>query len=367
MKSKLKKLIAFLQSFRVKKITVACILVALMFLSVWLVNVLFNREIWKGVIWSVQNLLPVDFDSVAATLGTEYAKLLFLSISYLASVYGFYKTPLINSLSHHFLSNFDSTTFNRLQKFTGILRWAGPQGEQKEAWDKLKNWLVGGAQGSWRSITPEVAKPFSWIVLCGPNGLGKTQLALELGKSISEGRQKPEVPLGEEPTYWQNLKHRTHCWWRRGFDQPWDVGTLMGDSDKEWGLLEKWQPRRPTLIILNDPPPAFVINYVQNLIRFRTTFRYPVRLLVIDQFEPLISEEKGIKETKAPSISMRTVEFSSEACGTSLKVQRLSEEEGFSGSGDKDIGIKALWDVKDRDVFHAQTNGWPLIVALAGC
>jgi hypothetical protein len=87
------------------------------------------------------------------------------------------------------------------------------------------------------------------------------------------------------------------CWWRhvapwrnRAESDPWDVGLIgkYGERDdlERIASLKTWQPRRPTLLILDDPPMGTSKEAIQALKDHQSQFWYPVRLLIVDQFVP---------------------------------------------------------------------------------
>jgi len=92
--------------------------------------------------------------------------------------------------------------------------------------------------------------PFAWWILEGPGGMGKSRTALELCRRCSETQ---------------------------------DAGFLT-DLNRDWSMLE-WRPSAPTLIVVDDLA-AFIEEaggLLRRLVRLRSGFRHPVRLLLLDR------------------------------------------------------------------------------------
>lgn len=205
----------------------------------------------KGLVvqW-VENATPFRLDALNSF--TVHSIQIILAIAYLLLIVTFYKFSLARWLEFHLLSPMDSSVLTPPPQYTGILKWAGPQQQQQqqEAWDQIHKWLNTGAQGSWLGFKPDLETPFSWMVLAGPNGLGKTQMALEIGISISTGRKSALLSAGGNSSRWQVLGRELTAWLKRDAHQPWDVGTIDGQTAETAKRLEQWAPRRPTFIIL---------------------------------------------------------------------------------------------------------------------
>ena len=208
-------------------------------------------------------------------------------------------------------SAFDSQTFLPIPRRTGLLAWNLYQSKasgdtpllftqtreretaQKRVWDELDAWLhegLGERHWGWFWRKPTLPLPFSFALLLGPNGMGKTQLACELGRSLAQ----TERLAGLSSTDWQErlqawrvvlsaCLRRLHL--HRQLDEPWDAALWPKDSAIALKRLENWQPRRPTLIIVDEPIDKDwgLIDLLQ---AHSPQFSHPVRLLFIDQCQP---------------------------------------------------------------------------------
>ena len=306
--------------------------------------------------WFVQNVTPLDLEALRNSGYADIADIIFWTIFVSVIVWANSRSNWMNSLDLHLISPFDSAKFIALPSHTGILKWSGPQENQHQVWDRLQGWLDKGSDYQWRKFKPTVENPFTWASLSGPNGLGKTQISLEFGKSISTARQ-PQLGVNGCDSRWKLVKARLANWWKRSPRQPWDVGCLSGGGDRLLETLESWLPRRPTLLILDDPLPTKTKKLITTLVARQEKFHYPVRLLLVDQFVPLF-EEDVLNRSLTESINLPTVEFTREVCGTALRINTLS------GKAESDESVRELWASDNRDRFHRETHGWPLIVAL---
>jgi hypothetical protein len=180
------------------------------------------------------------------------------------------------------------------------LPWTmGGLGARRAAWDELRAWVTEGVSRN---------EAFGWRVLLGRPGAGKTRMVHELSRVLARRDvlgTHPPPPAGEG---WRARAHRragrlAAAWslsgraYLRGLrgrpepTDPWDVGDLQehvlrAASD----LLREWRPRRPTLLLLDDPDPGMaksVLKILLNQSHSETNpFRHPVRLLVVNQALP---------------------------------------------------------------------------------
>ncbi|MEQ1546521.1 hypothetical protein [Methyloglobulus sp.] len=202
-------------------------------------------------------------------------------------------------------SAFDGSVLNPIPRYTGILQWHLPaRGEVKNAWDALHHWIkrdVGTGRWSlnWLFDEPKFEDdqtiPFAWTLLTGPNGVGKSQLAMELARTLA---QREFLGDSQDEITWldtiRNNFYLCRCcfnrvaWWRKTPDPPWDAGLLKKEflNQIENNPLTSWRPRMPTLLLLDDPGISGTKNAVQILQSQQNHYWWPVRLLVIDQFIP---------------------------------------------------------------------------------
>ncbi|PIE00802.1 MAG: hypothetical protein CSA79_02155 [Thiothrix nivea] len=98
----------------------------------------------------------------------------------------------------------------------------------------------------------EQEEPFSWWVISGSGGVGKSRLALD----AIERRQ--------------NL---------------WDVGFLPHAKLKKADALNAWQPRSPTIVVIDYAAeyPEAISEWIDHFIQHRSHFDFPLRLLILER------------------------------------------------------------------------------------
>lgn len=163
----------------------------------------------------------------------------------------------------------------------------------------------GGPRGDlWRRLhgLAEIAddgassQAFGWTVIMGRSGSGKSRMAMEFARGFSDlsrGRSKPPTRRQRFATWFRVQVRRRSC----GPCDPWDAGWIhpgegMQDTDLQsaqagWiGGLETWQPRRPTIVLLDDPVIGDARAIVAAFGKQASRYRHPVRLLVVNQSAP---------------------------------------------------------------------------------
>ena len=192
------------------------------------------------------------------------------------------------------------------------LPWIAPSADQGSGarlalWTGLQEWARRGAD-----LATTDSLPFSWALLVGRPGAGKSRTADEFARSL--GRR--EV-LGDQfqSTSTRAARRAARRLWagaalrrarrRPASTDPWDAGrpahrhasqaALLQNAVgyREW--LKTWRPRAPTLIVFEDPraeEAAFLINWLGEKaasIRNDLTenvYEFPVRLLIVNQTIP---------------------------------------------------------------------------------
>lgn len=163
------------------------------------------------------------------------------------------------------------------------LAWLLPgKGARRLAWDQLVNWASSHKTDDAR---------LSMAILVGRTGSGKSRMAYEFARMLA----RRDVLGGETPK--ASLLWRLAAYWRRvapfvgsRADDPWDAGLLRaGDDFQQYCAgLAKWQPRRPTVLILDDPLSGWCDEVWRALVAANAArrFKHPVRLLIVNQTVP---------------------------------------------------------------------------------
>ena len=123
----------------------------------------------------------------------------------------------------------------------------------------------------------------------------------------------------------------------------------------------KWQPRRPTLLLLDDPRPGDAKAVIATLARRAEGFLYPVRLLIVNQ--------------SAPAEILVTRDLSSPWYGEVVQPFRqpiIFSEGGFTardirelrGSGILPVGLYPISTDREVERFLRITKGNPFLVEL---
>jgi hypothetical protein len=223
------------------------------------------------------------------------------------------------SLVDSFLASFNDEVLTRIARDPNAvdkngsprvwLPWVDVEGNdaRRRAWESLDSW-ARSETGTGGSILPGAAKfkRLSVAALVGRAGSGKSRMAGQFARHLARrdklgGDRRVVAPL------WRlGVQLRATVWFlKRRPDDPWDCGVLRHRSpetraDYSKRLLE-WRPRRPTLLILDDPVSGEETKIRDGLARdTKNAFAHPVRLLVVGQ---TISTDSGY--SYSPGNSMR--------------------------------------------------------------
>ncbi|NYT63655.1 hypothetical protein H0A66_15165 [Alcaligenaceae bacterium] len=177
--------------------------------------------------------------------------------------------------------------------------------DQHVATKTLLAWIhQGSGDGRWGWLWPRQPtanntpswQPLKLALLTGANGVGKSSLVAALGDRLATGRSDGWGAMGldhDVKVRLQRLQAAVGAWirnmlpWlRRQTNDPWDVGVLKYGDDLPLAALSTWEPRRPTLFIV-DEPNGRVSQALRILGSRRNAFWHPVRVLMIDQSFPL--------------------------------------------------------------------------------
>jgi hypothetical protein len=150
--------------------------------------------------------------------------------------------------------------------------------EQLGAWQWLEAWCFEGA-GDGRSPPPQ---PWSVAELSGPPGAGRSHLAEAFSRHLDGDLRLQALPGG-----WPRLRLRLAVKLaeslpgrRRQRSDPWDCGYLV-DEPAALQALQRFQPRRATLMVADELPVAALAACIDALAPRQGGFGQPVRLLVI--------------------------------------------------------------------------------------
>ncbi|GAB0115559.1 hypothetical protein AcidC75_30830 [Acidisoma sp. C75] len=172
------------------------------------------------------------------------------------------------------------------------LRWTiPPAGPRHETWQALQAWCEDHAEAVGRRGGSRA--PLSMGVLTGRSGSGKSRMAYELARHLAGWDRTKEVsPLAAGlRSVGVYLRHALPGL-RRRRDDPWGVALLIppaGTTPKHFSkILAGWWPRRPTMLLLDDPLPQRTNALWEALheAHAQRAFRHAVCLLVTNQTVP---------------------------------------------------------------------------------
>lgn len=177
-------------------------------------------------------------------------------------------------------------------------------------WQELIDWVH---QGALPSANGDIARPFSWALMVGRPGSGKSRTADELARHLA--RRDLFGDAANAGVSWKGAwRHRLFALgaaWRRArrkprLGDPWDAGRpahrsqgsgveLLQASQSFERHFESWRPRAPTLILFEDPraeEAAALVNWLarkaapQSAEQPELAYKFAVRLLVVNQSLP---------------------------------------------------------------------------------
>lgn len=237
----------------------------------------------------------------------------------------FHRLDWLSWLQERFLATYNSDVLAEvapakpLDPFWGsgaepALAWVRPSGARLAAWSALGRFAKRGAtdgrmhwhgrpvvDGDYRDFA------FRWTVLVGASGIGKSRMALEFARHLAKSELK-ESSKWRDRGRWlressEEYVRRVWPWATRHPAHPWDAGwirptqsfastsvgseTALNIAGSHLKGLDAWRPRRPTLLLLDDPRPGDAEAVIGALERNHSAFRFPVRLLIVDQALPL--------------------------------------------------------------------------------
>ena len=272
-----------------------------------------------------------------------------------------------------FLETFDDTVLTRVNRVSTVsaeeaqfvqLAWTlGEGGARRAAWDSLDRWA--------RAPLPQGSSKLKMALLVGRSGSGKSRLGHQLARELA----RRDLLGGDTPSasyLWRIAAYLRHVLplIRASLDDPWDAGILVPKKERGEDFVEfcerlaKWKPRRPTILLLDDPLDGECAAAWQALATGSEKLAHPVRLLIINQTVPRdtkfsFSPERklwlfGREEADPPPVMLP-----SDAWFTEQETRRVI----FATPA----ALKAA--PKDADFIrkeaHRLTQGNPLLVSLA--
>lgn len=141
----------------------------------------------------------------------------------------------------------------------------------------------GARRSAWEALVPFATAPdvsaerrFGWAIITGRPGAGKSRLAEEFARRLATPDSEPSriARAGE----W--LRRAIGPLRTRATDR-WHVGRVRGDH-----VGSGWVPTRSTLLLLDDPAPGRAGAVIAALDAGRAGYRFPVRLLIVNQTRP---------------------------------------------------------------------------------
>ena len=223
---------------------------------------------------------------------------------YIGTFSWIYFSNLSKSLDFLFFPYFDTSKFDRIVQHTGLLVWSHKEdSKQMKAWNQLQDWLKADlGDGRWKlswlfsgkvDFQPDDKdsfKQFDFAILLGSNGIGKSQLARELGRHLAQRKRfgSSHKQTSSLAQFQDNFK----CTLRRVYplskvfdEDPWDAAIINLEKGTPENLKD-WRPGKRTLLVLDDPALANAKPYIDVFQNQKVNYFYPVRLIILDQFLP---------------------------------------------------------------------------------
>ena len=263
------------------------------------------------------------------------------------------------------------------------IKWLEPgrPGPRKTAWDALNEFafrLAGDGRTSWWKSSD--IECFQWTVVTGRAGSGKTRMVMEFARQLARRKE-----LGDDSRVPFHSRYRLQlcAWWRRALpplrwrvDDPWDAGWLKPSISRgldEHKLREKfaihtlseWRPRRPTILLLDDPRLGDSERVVDTLLAQHKNYRYAVRLIIANQAIPKELEVR--REDDGTRWLSETNKFSGEIIALT-GAARLDADEIRTMAADLDLhGQHSSWRGDNAQISQLEniTRGNALLVELA--
>lgn len=250
------------------------------------------------------------------------------------------------------------------------LPWLLGTGARATAWRQLLGWLRKDlAKREGVGVFSKPVHPLTIAILTGRAGTGKSRMAYELARAVSGAATENPLSTFARLKEWARIAFTPS---RLGEKTRWDAGLLPPPAlafGRDHGLAE-WRPRRPTLILLDDPGPGQVPQIWSTLQANAPAFRYAVRLLVTNQSVPYDSgfafsdtqpETSGWTFQGSPA-QTPPIALPVEAWFSEGEVRMLAKRADMGGPAAAPQSPAAL--ALHADLFRV-TRGNPLLVQLA--
>lgn len=208
---------------------------------------------------------------------------------------------------------------------------------------------------------------FQWGVFTGPPGFGKSRLVTEMARRFARrdlvrvGRLDRRVRLAAwAREHLPGMRRRADVEGGVWSGDPWDAGRIRLNLVRTGlkGELRSWTPRRPTLLVLDDPVHGVAQAAVSALYEQAHRFRRPVRLLIVAQTIPAdlrLRRERGVWTDRgdAPRHFRGVIRLPPDAVLGEGEVRQLT------------TNVRALYPTAKVRELLALTGGNPLLVELA--
>jgi DNA polymerase III delta prime subunit len=306
-------------------------------------------------------LATLGWPTEEAALSARLARDSMLQTTILAMLFG----PLlwkwaVPAWMFHAGSSRDAAVLQPVPPSTGLLPWVVPQDPRVgETRQELQRWLEAlvRQRAVWHWWCPwsqrELEQAVSVLLLTGPNGVGKTQLALEFARAVDEAGSSG--PGGRRWDAGEWLPGLAALEARTGVDpaapEPPSVVALSA--------LRRWRPRRPTLLVYDEPGVGAAGEVLEELQAQSSNFAYPVALLVVDQVCPaeLAAQRPASREPAVHKLALGSVRF------VAPDIRKIGA--AFQRRQAAALPyLPNLYTDQDLDQFIRCTEGDPLTVAL---
>ncbi|MFJ3367342.1 hypothetical protein [Pseudomonas sp. NPDC086251] len=220
-------------------------------------------------------------------------------------------------------------------------------------------------------------QPLKLALVTGANGIGKSSLGAELGNRLLTDHLTNQKNTGGAGTIHRRQLStavkpclRAVLPWLR-----WDVGVLTSGDLNQLTALRVWEPRRPTLLII-DEPNTKTSEVLKVLAERRHAFWYPVRVLVIDQMFPAALDDylpssanestSAIPLLYSEALRLGEVHFDIRAV-RAMWSALCDEQRNLTTAQPRDFNAisSKLWSTDQVSLLLTQTGPNPLHIALA--